>query len=261
MLKDIQQQKQFKILLLGESCQDVYIFGTVDRISPEAPVPVIRKSSKEYRVGMSGNVFNNIVSMIPHCQTYVCQNDVKNLKKIRFIDQKSKYQIMRYDIEKPINELKISDIPDIKYDVVVVSDYDKGFISYKLISQIVSKFKDTKIFVDTKKVNLSSFKNCVIKLNERESKEAICQHSTAKLITTLGGRGCEYDGEIYPTESVEVYDVCGAGDVFLAAMVARWLETKDIVKSIKTANKCSALSVTRMGCYTISREEYASLCV
>ena len=44
MLKDTQQQKQFRILLIGETCLDVYNTGAVERISPEAPVPVLKKT-------------------------------------------------------------------------------------------------------------------------------------------------------------------------------------------------------------------------
>ena len=60
---DIQQQKQFNILLLGDNCIDVYQYGTVDRISPEAPVPVFKFSHEEKRAGMAGNVKNNLISL------------------------------------------------------------------------------------------------------------------------------------------------------------------------------------------------------
>ena len=61
--QNIQQQKQFKILLLGDNCTDVYQYGTVDRISPEAPVPVFKFSHEENRPGMAGNVFENLKLM------------------------------------------------------------------------------------------------------------------------------------------------------------------------------------------------------
>ena len=53
-------QKQFNILLLGDSCRDIYQFGTVDRMSPEAPVPVFVPSYREERDGMASNVFKNL---------------------------------------------------------------------------------------------------------------------------------------------------------------------------------------------------------
>ena len=45
-LKNIQQQKRFKVLLIGDDCVDVYRYGTIDRISPEAPVPIFNFSHK-----------------------------------------------------------------------------------------------------------------------------------------------------------------------------------------------------------------------
>ena len=57
MSKDTQQQKQYRILLIGESCQDVYVFGEVNRISPEAPVPVLKKIKKESKKRNGGERF------------------------------------------------------------------------------------------------------------------------------------------------------------------------------------------------------------
>ena len=59
---DIQQQKLYKILLIGDSCEDIYHFGTCQRISPEAPVPILKKAYEEIRPGMSANVAANLES-------------------------------------------------------------------------------------------------------------------------------------------------------------------------------------------------------
>ena len=260
MSKVIQQQKQYKILLIGEICKDVYVFGSVNRLNPEAPVPILKKIKKDSKYGMAGNVFKNIQGMIgSNTKINFYSNDHEDIKKIRFIDKKSKYQIMRYDIEKEIDHLKFDEIEKLDYDVIVISDYNKGFLNSGLITRIVKKFKNSKIFVDTKRKDLSVFKNCVLKVNEREYNESYSYPSSSEVIVTLGDKGCNHNGKTYATKKVDVHDVCGAGDVFLAALVVRWLETKDIGKSIKTANNCAALSVTKLGCYTLTREEYENL--
>jgi sugar/nucleoside kinase (ribokinase family) len=100
-----------------------------------------------------------------------------------------------------------------------------------------------------------------MKINEKESKEIKFQNRETKLLITLGSQGSKYLEKVYPVGNVDVHDVCGAGDTFLAALVARWLETKDITIAIKTANNCAALSVTKLGCYTVKRSEYENLCV
>jgi D-beta-D-heptose 7-phosphate kinase/D-beta-D-heptose 1-phosphate adenosyltransferase len=213
---------------------------------------------------MSGNVFKNLSSMIENAEIYSHSNKANDIKKIRYIDKKSKCQLMRHDLEKSIESLNFKEIDtSINYDVIVISDYNKGLIDPNLVLKIKeSTNKKIKIFVDTKKSNLSCFswdeRRTVVKINEKESQKAENAH-LCDIIITLGSEGCEYQQKKYKTNKVEVSDVCGAGDVFLAALVARWLETKDMNASIKTANNCASLSVTKLGCYTVTRSEYESL--
>lgn len=263
MLKDIQQQKQYKILLIGEACEDVYVYGSINRISPEAPVPVLKKESKEKKSGMAGNVLNNLKSITgDNFKIYSYFNDAKLIKKIRFVDNKSKYQVMRYDIEKDIHPLDIETIENQNYDAVVISDYNKGFLPPNLIGKIIKIFKNSKIFVDTKKRDLAVFKDCILKINKAEKENSFNFEKNPNVIVTLGSEGCLYKNKIYKTKKVDVYDVCGAGDVFLASLVVGWLEKGNIVDAINVANSCAALSVTKSGCYTVSRKEYEkSLCV
>ena len=262
MSKDTQQQKKLKILLIGEICQDVYVFGSVDRISPEAPVPVLRKLHKEYKKGMAGNVYENILQIGDNVEIDFYCNEIKSIKKIRFIDSKSNYQIMRYDIEKDIKDLSFDELKNnIVYNAIVISDYNKGYISDELIRKIFNNFNSSKIFVDTKRKNISMFKNCILKINEKEFKDIRYQNRETKIIKTMGQEGCMFLENVYPVKKVDVHDVCGAGDVFLAALVMRWLETKDLIASIKTANNCASLSVTKLGCHTLTREEYENLCI
>ena len=261
MSKDIQQQKQYRILLIGDSCEDIYVHGEVKRISPEAPVPVLKKTKKYKMKGMAENVFQNLENIKNKNILIDCYfNDSKMIKKIRFIDNKTNYQIMRYDIEKNVNNLTFEEInKNNKYDVIIISDYDKGYINNELVGKLTKYFKSSKIFVDTKKLDLSYFKNCLIKLNEDEAQKAKNIHHTSEIIVTLGEKGCMYKDKAYATKKVEVHDATGAGDVFLASMVIRWIETGNIISAIKTANNCSSLSVTKKGCYALKREEYENL--
>lgn len=258
MLKDTQRQKQFRILLIGETCLDVYNTGVVERISPEAPVPVLKKTRSKTKLGMAGNVLQNIKSMLPDSEIDVFSNDPEKIQKIRFLDENSKYQIMRYDIEDSIDPIKISDIDlKIKYDAIVISDYNKGFLKDSFVKSLVYNYPSSKIFVDSKKKSLSAYSGCTIKINEVESRSINEEEKNSlDIITTLGPKGCSYKGKRYKSKKVEVYDVCGAGDVFLSALVVRWLQTKEMEESIRVANTCAGISVTKLGCYTISRKEY-----
>lgn len=261
MSKVIQQQKKFKILLIGEICQDVYVLGDVNRMSPEAPVPVFKKSEKSYKNGMAGNVYDNLKNISKGTTIDFFSNDIKQIKKIRFIDKKSKYQIMRYDIENEIKPFNTDSLKSNNYDAVIISDYNKGFLTHETIVELCKVFKDTFVFVDSKRKNLSCFSNCFLKINEKEEKESRLRNKSVKPLITMGPNGCKYSGKIYPVKNVDVHDVCGAGDVFLSSLVIRWLEERDMDRAINTANNCAALSVTKLGCYTIKKEEYDNLCV
>ena len=262
MSKVIQQQKQYKILLIGECCQDVYVYGDVNRLNPEAPVPVLKKTNKIKKEGMAGNVFNNIKSLGKNISDIVAFfNDPKLIKKIRFIDKKSNYQLLRYDIENILTPLRFIEIPKESFDAIIISDYNKGYLTDELIKEITSFYKNTKIFVDTKRSNLSIFKNCVIKINNAENKKCYNVPESADVIVTLGAEGCTFKGKSYKTKKVDVHDVCGAGDVFLSSMVIGWLETKNMQKAIEIANQCASISVTKHGCYTVKRKEYENICL
>ena len=256
MLTDIQQQKKFKILLIGDSCLDVYVMGTCDRISPEAPVPVFLKNEKSIKSGMSKNVFQNLENISGN-SVFHLTNDPSKIKKIRFIDNRSKQQVMRYDIENPVDPLQYSNLPEGPFEAVVISDYNKGFLDDRVIKKILEKYP-CKIFVDSKRKDLSIFKGCLVKINEHEA-ESSYGTDDLDLIVTMGSQGAKFGKEIFPTTQVEVYDVCGAGDVFLSSLVTRWLEIGDIKSSIMTANYCASFSTTKLGTYQLTREEYEDL--
>ena len=93
-----------KVLLLGDSCEDEYIYGSCDRISPEAPVPVMNLGRVETKTGMAGNVCLNLQAFNLDI-TFL--TNTEKIIKTRFIDEKSNYQILRVDDEKRIKPLMI----------------------------------------------------------------------------------------------------------------------------------------------------------
>ena len=111
------------------------------------------------------------------------------------------------------------------------------------------------MFIDTKKQDLSKFSAAwtYIKINELEYKNrfSIPKH----LIVTLGDKGAQFNGKIYPTKQVEVMDVCGCGDTFIAALAAQYLLTKDIEKAIIFANMAAGITVQHRGNYAPTYKE------
>jgi D-beta-D-heptose 7-phosphate kinase/D-beta-D-heptose 1-phosphate adenosyltransferase len=241
------QQKPYKILLIGDSCIDEYVYGTCERLNPEAPVPILKFYRKESMNGMAWNVRNNLQAF--GAEVYMLTNKEK-IYKTRYIDEKYNQQILRVDVEDILLPMEY-EIPNEKYDVLVISDYNKGFITHQRLFEIVFNSK-IPVFVDSKKIILPE-SNCFIKVNDDESKLLKSKHNN--LIITRGSGGAEYDGVIYPGEKVSVFDVCGAGDTFLSALVYFYLECGTIEKAIPYANKAAAIAVQNFGTYVLNEDD------
>ena len=242
-------QKQFNILLLGDSCLDVYQYGVVDRMSPEAPVPVFTPTTEEKRPGMAANVNANLKALGLEVSFITGQESVKT----RLIDSRSKQQIVRIDADVKNDPLVFETaIPQV-YHAIVISDYNKGLITYELVEELRKEFPGP-IFIDTKKQDLKRFEGCIVKINEVEYK---ARHSDCtNMIVTLGKEGVLYDHKIYPAPEIDVTDVCGAGDTFLAALVYEYLQSdNDMEAAIQFAIRASAVTVQHTGVYAPRLEE------
>ena len=251
----IQQRKSWKILLIGDHCVDVYHYGVCDRLSPEAPVPILKETSTETKMGMSSNVRMNLKAFGMSVQH---EHNKHIIQKHRLIDSRFNHHLLRYDVgeDHVLPEFDTSRLEKVKkVDAVVISDYNKGFLRYKTISDICEKFKDVPVFADTKKQKLGCFSNCILKINEKEFKSIKNMPEDCEFVITLGPTGALYNHEIYHTEQTEVFDVCGAGDVFLTALVYGFLTTGSIVEAIPIANKCASFSVSKMGTYVMKPED------
>lgn len=246
----IQPQVKYKILLVGDLSEDIYTYGNVNRISPEAPVPVFEPKYVITKDGMAGNVAKNLEALGCHVNFLHGEASVKN----RLIDIRSKQQLIRLDKDIISEPIKFETAIPI-YDAVVISDYNKGTVTYELIEELV-KEANVPIFVDTKKTDLARLSGCYVKINALEKSRATSLPDSQHLIVTHGEDGAYWDGCIYPAEIVgDVTDVCGAGDTFLAALVYEFLKTGNMPDAVKFANKASAVTVQHIGVYAPSLEE------
>jgi bifunctional ADP-heptose synthase (sugar kinase/adenylyltransferase) len=246
------QQKSYKILLIGDSCIDEYVYGSCERLNPEAPVPILKYGRKETRKGMAWNVRENLKAF--GLEVYMITNQ-ENIVKTRYIDERYNHQILRVDTEDPLKPMDY-DLPDEKFDALVISDYDKGFITQDKLFHLVFNSR-IPVFVDSKKTYLPE-SNCFIKINESESKLLRSKHDN--LIITKGSGGAEFDGVIYPGEKVSVFDVVGAGDTFLASLVYFYLVYGTIETAISFANKAASIAVQNFGTYVLTQEDINEIC-
>ena len=249
--KVIQLRKKFKILLIGDDCVDVYRYGVVDRISPEAPVPVFKFSHEETKPGMAGNVLENLKAL--GCDVKYIHGGTST--KTRLIDLRSRQHIVRVDEDFNCDAVRLDSNFNLnRYDAIVISDYNKGSVTYDLIKDLRNFFEGP-IFIDTKKKELHKFDGCFVKINAIEYDAIQTSTFSNKLIVTLGADGAMFDREVFPASKTEVVDVTGAGDTFLAALTYKYLLQSNIEEAIKFAIKASTITVQHMGVYAPKLDE------
>ena len=256
-----------RVLLIGDSCTDVYVYGDVKRLNPEAPVPILEPKREESSKGMAWNVFDNLKAF--GLSVFMLTNEEKIIKT-RYIHEKSNQQILRVDNEPEIKPLPyeppfITDRsayhrpphkapPKEWYDVMVISDYDKGYVTQEKLFELVEWFEGP-VFIDTKKRYVPD--GCYVKLNDLEYDKL--ETKSDNIIITRGDEGTEYKGKLYPAEKVKVFDVVGAGDTFLAALTYGYLKYGTIEEAIPLANKAAAVAVSHRGTYVLTKEDVKKL--
>ena len=247
-----------KVLVIGDSCLDEYIYCTANRFCPDAPVPILKPESFVSTLGMAGNVVDNLQAL--EIGVTLISNANK-IKKTRYVDSKTNHMFFRIDEGEddvfPISQKSLDNIKWDDYNAVVISDYCKGFIDEDTIKYISQQHPIT--FLDTKKQIGNWVEDIMfIKINDveyRYSEKFIDKNHKDKLIITRGSNGAEYEGNIYPVKKVDVKDTSGAGDTFLAGLVGNYLENYNIVEAIKFANKCATQVVQKKGTAKINKNE------
>jgi bifunctional ADP-heptose synthase (sugar kinase/adenylyltransferase) len=205
---------------------------------------------------MAGNVRQNLLAHDSSININLMTQS-KVIKKTRYIDDKTNHMFLRVDEgENDIDLLvltpeKIEDIT--KSDLVIVSDYNKGFLTEEVLIQIgkVSKLSiiDTKKTISKDLIDSFTF----IKLNEHEYQRNrhISDKNKDKFIITLGMNGAKHNDIIFPSPSPkQTIDVSGAGDTFTAFFSLKYYETKNIAESITFANQMASIVVSKRGVAT-----------
>ncbi len=248
-----------KVLVLGDIIIDKYIYGTSSRISPEAPVPVITYKSEVETLGGAGLVYENLKSLGVDV-TLFKTNQPRSIKTRIICDG---HYITRIDNDKHANsnvvldEVLCSDFS--KYDYVVLSDYNKGVLDESLkIIEHINKF-GCKIIVDPKE-HATQYKNAwLVKPNNSEFTKFGFSEWNGNIITTNASDNvvaCIDDVDYnLPVAQVEVSDVTGAGDCFLAAFVYGLTKSYDYMKCLEIAIKGSRCAVQHVGTYTLAHND------
>src|SRR5262245_1059099 len=304
-----------RVLVLGDAILDEYLLGDCSRISPEAPVPVLKVHADRQELGGAANTAANIVSLGGHATLIALigmdatgltlrrratdasidlaavDHGSATLRKTRVIGQHQ--QIVRLDYEEIVtlhphvesNVLTHFDAAIRRCDIVVISDYAKGFLSPSLSREIMKRSHEAgrRVIVDPRPQHRDLYQGCdYLTPNWKESRallhlpdaEATPDETAAvaarlasslhtNIVLTLGSQGiqfCSQSGDeqfALPTVAREVFDVSGAGDTVAAAFALSVAAGADHLTAVAIANRAASVVVGKFGTATVTAQEMA----
>ena len=293
--------------MVGDVMLDRYWGGVTSRISPEAPVPVVRVEEKFERVGGAANVSANIVALgmesdliggvgddyaakrlkelcgecgitaelirNPECETTV---------KLRVMSQHQ--QLLRLDFEHQMPKYDVEDFQRIfvamldNVDIVVLSDYGKGFIANSQSLIAAAQLAEKRVIVDPKSNDFSRYSGAyLITPNFVEFEAAVGKCNSEKEIYERGADLCRANkfeavlitrGEhgmtlVSPSfapitleaQARDIFDVTGAGDTVCAVVSAALAAGVELVDAVIYANAAAGVAVGKMGTAVVSKQE------
>ena len=315
------KMSDIRIAVIGDVMLDSYMWGQVERISPEAPVPVVALSKKENRLGGAGNVALNAAAlgsqvyllsvlgedesaqeMIHLFRTnninvdYLLQTGQRiTTSKTRIISRNQ--HILRLDheitddlsadIEVTFLEQVAKFIEQVRPDVLIFEDYNKGVLTARVIKDVIDLCKSNKVLiaVDPKKKNFFAYEGVdIFKPNLKEVKEALQIQSDevnlsgmeqihaslkAKLnhdisFITLSEKGVFFQNthtsSLIPTYVRKIADVSGAGDTVIAVASLVYAITKDPKLMAQMANLAGGLVCEEVGTVSINKQRLLKEC-
>src|SRR5262245_44951583 len=300
------------VVVLGDVMLDEFVWGDVTRISPEAPVPVVDVRRESVHLGGAANVLANLVALGSRgsvvgvvgndgpgerLQTelrelgsqdgcLIVDDTRRSTTKTRIIAHSQ--LVVRADRESRIpvtSRIEDQIIACLKEalqqaDAFVVSDYDKGVVTPRILSEILPiAYKQAPVLIDPKLRNFNSYRPATLvtpnhlealRMSDSEDHSDDGSHHAAKVIRqklgcdavliTRGDRGMmlvEGDGEpVYvETAAREVYDVTGAGDTVIAALAGALATGATMIEAASLANHAAGIVVGKVGTATASADE------
>jgi len=282
------------IKIIGDVMLDMWTQGDCQKVSPEAPVLVVKETNKDFNVGGAGNLALNLSNLgtdtwlygavgndIPGhkiqeillqngVKSHLCQDGEMTTTKTRIIGQNGQHLIRvdkeeHYALDTPL-ELLLKDLQE--NDTVIVSDYNKGVIKKDTVMRILEKCKN--VYVDPKqgysryfgaylvKPNMKEYEAWFGKFNIEDAKYRCASNEWTWLIVTDGANGIHIvSKESYNhirSNTVEVADVSGAGDSTLA-IISHYANDKTMNECCELAVKGAEKIVQRRGVSIVKKSD------
>ncbi len=302
------------VLVVGDVMLDEYLFGHVERISSEAPIPVVREQSYEYCLGGAGNTALNcfeiglnttllslvgkedfsgqkILSLLKRANMPVDgvieSSERQTTLKKRVVVKNQQLICIDSECTDPLSKDELNSVIE-KVDkllksrmVVLISDYDRGFVTPELLSYIISKARslDCLILVDPSGPDYLKYKGAnYIKPNAKEVSEMIQSFGLSEsddievnarhicslldldgMFVTLGEKGIKFVSKekiiSIPTQAKEIYGVVGAGDTVFAFIALGLSSNLSPEVYLKLANKAAAVAISHVKTYAVGLDE------
>ncbi len=285
--------EDINILVVGDIMLDEYIYGTVDRISPEAPVPVVKVTGTHFSLGGCGNVVRNIKELGANVTCVAAASNDRYGKILRALLKESGVEARLVDVQTTTRKTRIVGKPndtqmlrlddeetdyieskhvsiDGDYDMIVVSDYAKGMVT----ADITDRLKSTgiPIIVDPKPKNIWLYDDVFMITPNKKEYDEMClsdyvhpfTHNIKYILKTLGKDGMELlqDGVMgvsIPLTPINVYNVSGAGDTVVAIMSVCLSMGISVHKSAIVANECARYVVTQPDTSVVPRRMFNTM--
>lgn len=296
------------ITVLGDLMLDRYWFGSAKRISPEAPIPVINIQNNEDRLGGAANVALNLRSLEKEvvlagligndlegqrftelCQqnniqsNVLIQDNFQTITKLRIISRQQ--HMLRCDFEQPlaVTQLSAQYIQQLlalieKSNIVILSDYQKGFLADPQQFITHARTHNIPIVVDPKGNDFTKYRGATLLTPNRSEFEAIVGTASSEddlltkaeqlrhdlnldaLLITRSEEGMTLIQKneppfTIPAKAQDVYDVTGAGDTVIATLVAMMAEGKPLTEATTIANIAASIVVGKLGASQVSIQE------
>ncbi len=296
-----------KVLVVGDFMVDNYLFCHSNRLSPEAPVPVLLPLEEVSKPGGAANVAINLSKLgakvsslgvvgddkwgswlinelkLKKINTELIQKDqsFETILKKRLYNKKK--QVARIDYEKIQQHNQINNLFEEvcnDYDIVILSDYNKGVLSGDWLKSINCK---KLLLADPKNSDLSHYrkaniitpnlkeleKSCGEKIDNDQKLISQCnkiikENNFDYIVVTQGADGLTIVGQSNFYEKIKAHevenpDVSGAGDTFISALSLSFAKTKNISLSAKFANLAASIAVSKIGTSSVKIDEVNSL--
>jgi len=256
-----------RVWVVGDAIIDLWIHGRVERISPEAPVPIFVEETTIEKPGGANNVVENLRALgctVPYVFA------TKSAVKRRYIANGQ--QIFRADLEdcSPIDEATenglLASVPrDI--DVLVLSDYAKGTLTPRVCHHLIqwTVMHGILTVVDPKGDDWSKYYGANVFTPNQAEWDAVRSNRSdlAHVLVTQGAKGMIFcEGALAPLHipavEREVYDVTGAGDTVVAVLAAALAIGADLETAARWANAAAGVVVSKRGtaiCLVVELEE------